>query len=106
MRHPEYYNRADVKIYTWKFHRTIAQADRIIAISECTKRDIMHYGHVDPDRIEVIYQSCSTHFKLRESDAKLQDVHARYVLPSVTSSTWAPWSDARTYCWRSRRCST
>lgn len=54
MRHPEYYNRADVKIYTWKFHRTIAQADRIIAISECTKRDIMHYGHVDPDRIEVI----------------------------------------------------
>ena len=82
MRHPEYYNRADVKIYTWKFHRTIAQADRIIAISECTKRDIMHYGHVDPDRIEVIYQSCSTHFKLRESDAKLQDVHARYVLPS------------------------
>ena len=82
MRHPEYYNRADVKIYTWKFHRTIAQADRIIAISECTKRDIMHYGHVAPDRIEVIYQSCSTHFKLRESDAKLQDVHARYVLPS------------------------
>ena len=81
MRHPEYYHWADTRIYAWKFRRTIAEADRIIAISECTKRDIMYYGHVSPERIEVIYQSCSTHFKTRESEARLQDVHARYQLP-------------------------
>lgn len=81
MRHPEYYHWADTRIYAWKFRRTIAEADRIIAISECTKRDIMYYGHVPPERIEVIYQSCSTHFKTRESEARLQDVHARYQLP-------------------------
>ena len=81
MRHPEYYNRADVKIYTWKFHRTIAQADRIIAISECTKRDIMRFGGVDPSKIDVIYQSCSTEFKTRESEKKLQQVHTKYMLP-------------------------
>lgn len=81
MRHPEYYNRADVKIYTWKFHRTIAQADRIIAISECTKRDIMRFGGVDPSKIDVIYQSCSTEFKNRESEKMLQQVHTKYMLP-------------------------
>lgn len=81
MRHPEYYHWADAQIYAWKFRRTIAEADRIIAISECTKRDIMYYGHVPQERIEVIYQSCSTHFKARESEARLQDVHARYLLP-------------------------
>ncbi len=82
LRHPEYYHWADARIYAWKFRHTIAEANRIVAISECTKRDIMHYGHVPEDRIDVIYQSCSTHFKMRESDAKKQDVHARYLLPS------------------------
>ena len=82
MRHPEYYHWVDSQIYAWKFHHTVAEADRIIAISECTKRDIMHFGHVDESKIDVIYQSCSTHFKMRESDARLQDVHARYLLPS------------------------
>ena len=81
MRHPEYYHWIDTKIYAWKFRQTIREADRIIAISECTKRDIMHYGGVDEARIDVVYQSCSTFFKLRESEDKLQDVNARYMLP-------------------------
>ena len=81
LRHPEYYNCIDTRIYAWKFRKTIAEANRIIAISQCTKRDIMHYGNVSADKIDVIYQSCGTHFKIRESEAKLQDVHARYLLP-------------------------
>ena len=81
LRHPEYYNPVDRAIYRWKFHRAVAEADRIIAISECTKRDIMYYGNVNPERISLIYQSCSTFFKLRESEDKLQDVNARYMLP-------------------------
>ena len=81
MRHPEYYDTIDRTIYRWKFRRAIAEADRIIAISECTKRDIMFYGDVNPDRISLVYQSCNTFFKLRESEDKLQDVNARYMLP-------------------------
>ncbi len=81
LRHPEYYNPVDRAIYRWKFHRAVAEADRIIAISECTKRDIMYYGNVNPERISLIYQSCSTFFKLRESEDKLQNVNARYMLP-------------------------
>lgn len=81
LRHPEYYNRLDVMIYAWKFRKTVKEADRIIAISECTKRDIMHYGNVPADKIDLIYQSCSTRFKKREEKATLNDVKARYDLP-------------------------
>lgn len=81
MHHPEYYNWIDTKIYAWKFHRTCQEADRIIAISECTKRDIMRFGGVDPSKIDVIYQSCGTAFKNRESEKKLHEVHISYELP-------------------------
>lgn len=81
MHHPEYYNRIDTKIYAWKFRQTCREADRIIAISECTKRDIMRFGGVEPQRIDVVYQSCSTEFKVRESEKKLQEVHSCYMLP-------------------------
>lgn len=81
MHHPEYYNWLDTKIYAWKFHQTCKEADRIIAISECTKRDIIRFGGVDPSRIDVIYQSCSTEFKACESEKKLQQVHTDYMLP-------------------------
>ena len=40
MRHPEYYHRADVSIYTRKFRQALREADCIVAISECTRRDI------------------------------------------------------------------
>lgn len=81
MRHPEWYNPIDRMIYTWKFHKTCAEADRIIAISECTKRDITLFGGVNPEKITVIYQSCGTRYKQRESEAKLAEVRTRLNLP-------------------------
>lgn len=81
LRHPEYYNRIDVAIYSWKFRKTIAEADRIIAISECTKRDIIHYGNVDESKIDLVYQSCGTHFKQRATEAERKRVKEKYNLP-------------------------
>lgn len=81
MHHPEYYKWIDTKIYAWKFRQTCREADRIIAISECTKRDVIRFGGIDPSKIDVIYQSCSTEYKLRESEKKLQQVHTDYMLP-------------------------
>ena len=62
LRHPEFYNWLDTKIYAWKFRQTIHEADHIIAVSECTKRDIMAYGQIDESRISVIYQSFAPRF--------------------------------------------
>ena len=57
MRHPEWYSWIERKVHAWKFRKTCLEADRIIAISECTKRDVMLYGDVPASKIDVIYQS-------------------------------------------------
>ena len=62
LRHPEFYHWIDTKIYAWKFRKTIQEADHIIAISACTKRDILEYGNVDESKISLIYQSCAPKF--------------------------------------------
>lgn len=81
MRHPEYYHWADVKIYTWKFRQTLREADRIIAISERTRQDIVELGGIDASRIDVIYQSCSPRFQDETSPALAAAVRIRYALP-------------------------
>ena len=81
MRCPEYYNPVDVAIYKWKFRNAIRQANRIIAISECTRRDIMELGEIDDSRIHVVYQSCDTRFHLQVSEAQKAEVRSRYSLP-------------------------
>lgn len=82
LRHPEYYNWIDVQIYKRKFHQTLKEARRIIAISECTKRDILYYGDFPETSIDVIYQSCGTRFALSVSEDKMMEVHAKYDLPA------------------------
>ena len=65
LRHPEFYNWIDTKIYAWKFYQTIREADHIIAISECTKRDIIEFGDIDDSEISVVYQSYSPRYSLK-----------------------------------------
>lgn len=62
LRHPEWYKPIDRWLYTRRFYNAINEATHIIAISECTKRDIIEYGKVSEEKISVIYQSCSTRF--------------------------------------------
>ena len=82
LRHPEYYHWIDTKIYAWKFRATCREATRIIAISDCTKRDIIELGGVPADRIEVIYQSCQPRFGQRLTDDDAAEVSHRLGLPS------------------------
>ena len=82
MRHPEFYHWWDALIYRWKFRQTLKEAHRIIAISECTKRDIVKFGHYPEDRISVIYQSCDTRFRELATPEQLREVSERYALPT------------------------
>ena len=81
LRHPEYYHPIDVRIYTWKFHQTLREADRIIAISECTKRDIVEFGGVETAKIDVIYQSCSPKYATTPPTSVVAEVLQHYGLP-------------------------
>jgi len=81
MRHPEFYNWIDTKLYTWKFRQTIKEADRIVAISECTKKDIIELGNVDESRIVLIYQSCAPRFSADLDKQRQERVKKLYALP-------------------------
>ena len=82
LRHPEFYHWLDTKIYAWKFRQTVREADHIIAISECTKRDIIEFGGVDERKISVVYQSFSPRFSAQVAPELLERVRQRYQLPN------------------------
>lgn len=59
---PEDYAAVDRRLYDLKYGRSVRRATRIIAISERTRDDIVADWHVDPSRIDVIYQGCDAAF--------------------------------------------
>ncbi|MBP3251973.1 MAG: glycosyltransferase family 4 protein [Prevotella sp.] len=81
MRHPEYYSKVDAGIYRKKFFQALREADRIVAISECTRRDICELGRIDKSRVDLIYQSCAPRFSGVPEPKVLWQVRDRYDLP-------------------------
>lgn len=82
LKFPHYFGRIDRFIYRLKAKYSCKHADKIIAISECTKRDIIEFFHTDPNKIEVIYQSCDDSFKSPASEEIKQGVRIKNHLPS------------------------
>ena len=60
--YPQFYPFIDRKIYSWKFKSACEKADVVVAISEATKQDIMHFYKIEESKIKVIYQSCHPQF--------------------------------------------
>lgn len=81
MRCPNYYSFFDRKIHLWKFKKAASSADKIIAISEQTKRDIITYLKVPESKIEVIYQGCHKAFKEQQSNELINTVKEKFNLP-------------------------
>jgi len=81
LRHPEYYNPVDVQLYKLKFRLSLREATRIVAISECTKRDILAFGNYPEQNIDVIYQSCGKGFTERATADQCRQVKQHYHLP-------------------------
>jgi glycosyltransferase involved in cell wall biosynthesis len=80
--YPKYYSSTDRAIYQSKSSHACKTADRIIAISESTKQDIIEEFKVPPERIQVIYQSCGAQFRnfFDEFDENF-DFKEKYHLP-------------------------
>lgn len=79
--YPKQYKAIDNFIYNAKFKYACQNADRVVAISESTRKDITHFYGIDPEKIEVVYQSCSDQFKNKWSEKKIQGVVEKYRLP-------------------------
>lgn len=81
LHYPKYYKYFDRKIYNYKFRHACENADRIIAVSEFTKRDIMHYYGIGGTKIDVVYQGCDPVFAKDIPASVLNDVKSRHSLP-------------------------
>lgn len=81
LRFPDYYPFIDRKIYEFKVRYACKNADKIIAISEQTKRDLIHFFNVDETKIEVIYQNCNAIFYSKVDSIEKERIKKTYNLP-------------------------
>jgi glycosyltransferase involved in cell wall biosynthesis len=81
LRYPQYYKLADRKIYEAKFRYACSHADKIVAISRQTKRDLCSYFNTPEEKIEVIYQSCDALFTREQPPGALKKIKEKYRLP-------------------------
>ena len=80
---PEDYSAIDRRLYDFKYGRSARIATRVIAISECTRRDLISDYQIDPSKIDVIYQGIDPVFTLEIPTVKRQEIRAKYSLPET-----------------------
>ena len=81
LRYPDHYKRTDRYIYDFKSKYACKKSDRIVAISERTKQDIVDFYKISEDKIEVIYQTCDDSFKQLQTQEIKGTVRRKYNLP-------------------------
>lgn len=81
LRYPRFYPLIDRIIYNIKAKYACKAADKIIAVSECTKKDIIEYYKIEPSKIEVVYQGCFPIYKEKSDMIKKTEVKTKYNLP-------------------------
>lgn len=77
---PECYKPIDRMIYDYKFRKAAERATRVIAISQCTRRDLVEMYGVDPSKIDVIYQGCDSQFRRDVTPVEIAEVKRKYGL--------------------------
>jgi len=81
-RYPKQYKWIDRQIYDRKFRYACKKADRIIAISEQTKADLIEFYQTDERKISVCYQSCNPQFYQPVSQTEKERIRKKYNLPA------------------------
>jgi glycosyltransferase involved in cell wall biosynthesis len=80
-RYPKQYNPIDVLLYRQKFSYACKHADRVIAISQQTKDDIIKFYKTPAEKIDICYQSCNPMFRQVVSSEEKNRVRELYNLP-------------------------
>jgi glycosyltransferase involved in cell wall biosynthesis len=56
------------------------RSDRILTVSEASKRDILHFFNVPPEKIVVVYNAIDEHFRVTPAEEDVARVRERYQL--------------------------
>jgi len=75
------YAAIDRRLYDFKYRRSAKIATRVIAISECTKRDLMADYGIEEAKIDVIYQGVDPIFTLPVDTSARLRIKEKYKLP-------------------------
>lgn len=86
---PECYSLPDRKIYDLKYGASCRRATRIIAISECTRRDIMRFYGVPEERISVVYQGVDSIFHAAWTPVQIEEIRQNIPCPHSFCCRWA-----------------
>jgi len=81
IRYPHLFRMIDRKIYYKKFKSACLRANKIIAVSQQTKQDIIDLFFIAEEKIEVVYQGCNTVFQNEIAVNKKQETEEKYNLP-------------------------
>ena len=81
LRYPQFYATIDRRIYAYKYRKACENCDRVIAISETTKKDLMDFWGIEEKKISVVYQGCDPLFKQPASQELKKEIRQKYHLP-------------------------
>lgn len=81
LRFTKYYNIFERVIEYIRLSSACHRADRIIAASEATRRDIAHLLGVSHEKIDVVYEGCNPLYSREISDDEVAAVRKKYDLP-------------------------
>lgn len=80
VRYPKLYKPIDRALYRHKYGASARHADHVIAVSESTRRDVIEYFDVEPERVSVVYQGCSPIYSKAKPEQEAL-VRGHYQLP-------------------------
>ena len=81
IKHPEMFPAFDRLMYRKKYLHSCQIANRIITVSEQTKRDLLELTDIDENKVEVVYQGCRPEFKTKATPEQKQRLKEKYYLP-------------------------
>ncbi|WMJ73234.1 glycosyltransferase family 1 protein [Cytophagaceae bacterium ABcell3] len=81
LRFPSLYNSIDRYIYRKKFFSACKVSDKIIAISQQTKEDLVDFFRIGEEKIEINYQDCLAVFHETVAPEQIAEVKKKFNLP-------------------------
>ncbi len=73
-------NRIKLLAYEVTIRHALRQADKIIAVSETTKREISEHYHTPPDKMQVIYEAVDQRYKKCDNQRLLEATQKKYAI--------------------------
>lgn len=77
----DYYSQARARLYETRLRARVQAADHIITVSEFSRRDILEWAGLDPEKVSVVYNGVSERFQPVLDEPLLDEVRQRYGLP-------------------------